>query len=675
MRAAAASTCRLVALSLLLGACTDQPTEPRITLPPAPAQSDALACQADVGSLTLGCDASIGGGVFAFAGAGGPRLQIIGGQGINVRLTSSNISYDSIAEIFRVDVTVQNLTTGWLGTYHGDDVAGIHVFFQTEPVATAGAGDPDAANTDGADAFTGSQQVYYKYAEVLGPGETTKARTWEFSVPHTVERFGFSVYVEAPLIPEPTPPEYGIFQQMASGGGHACGLLVDGRAFCWGRSYEGALGYGGKRNFTDPVAVAGEHRFTSISTAGHSCAVTTSHDAYCWGSNNAGEVGAPPTVVVEGKFTGNTRHNPAPTLVQGGIAWKTVDVGPQFSCGLSRAGAAYCWGINDHGQLGTGDFNPRGAPAAVEGGHTFTTIAAGTWQACGLKANGEVWCWGNNRYGTLGGASAEMCGPEYLRVECSSVPVKAETTVPFVAIDAGGDFGCALTAQGVAYCWGRTMITQPEDSNPPLSVDAPTAIDTPERFEKIAAGGEGACGIRADGRAFCWGGHTGDPYRRVVAVAPAYRWRDLRPGYNGFRCGVKLETGEGYCWGQENTGQLGNGGHHEEYHFTEPQRTAALHVRDMPPVSGFSWNVGGREVTALIYEPTWNADSPMYADDDFGLVKFYWSFGDGASAEGRLVRHSYAKNGTYPVTLTVEDTKGQRAMHTEWVTAYAWEGE
>jgi hypothetical protein len=92
MRAAAASTCRLVALLLLLGACTDHPAETLITLPPAPAQSDALACQADVGARTLGCDASIGGGVFAFAGAGGPRLQIIGGQGINVRLTSSNIS-------------------------------------------------------------------------------------------------------------------------------------------------------------------------------------------------------------------------------------------------------------------------------------------------------------------------------------------------------------------------------------------------------------------------------------------------------------------------------------------------------------------------------------------------------------------------------------------------------
>ncbi|WP_420128649.1 PKD domain-containing protein [Longimicrobium sp.] len=674
MRAAVAST-RLVLLSLLLAACTDQPTEPYITLPPAPAQSDALACNVDVRALKVGCDPSISGGVFAFAGAAGPRMQIIGGQGINVRLTSSNISYDSVAEIFRVDVTVQNLTTGWLGTYHGDDVAGIHVFFQTEPVTTAGQGEPGTANTDGADAFTATQQVYYKYAQVLEPGETTRARTWEFHVPRTVQNFGFSVYVEAPLIPGPTPPEYGIWQQMSSGFGNACGLVVDGRAFCWGRSYEGALGYGGKRNFTDPVAVAGGHRFTTISTAGHSCAVTNNHDAYCWGSNDVGQIGAPPTVIVEGKPIGNTRHNPAPSLVLGGISWKTVDVGPGFSCGLSRDGEPYCWGGNGDGQLGTGSNQDRGAPAAVMGGHVFTSIVAGTAHACGLKSNGEVWCWGNNRYRALGTASAETCGPEYMRYDCALVPVRADTEVPFVALDAGGDFTCALSASGVAYCWGRTLIIASDDSNPPLSVPVPTPVPTDERFAKVFAGGSQVCGLRQDGQAFCWGSGTINPYGGVTEVAPGFRWRELRPGHNAFRCGATLATGEGYCWGQENTGQLGNGGHHEEYYFTDPQRMAALHVRDMPPIAGFSPLIGGREVSAVIYEPLWNADSPLYSDDDFGLVKFYWSYGDGATSEGRVARHSYAKNGTYPVTLTVEDTAGQRAMYTEWVTAYAWEGE
>ena len=39
-------------------------------------------------------------------------------------------------------------------------------------------------------------------------------------------------------------------------------------------------------------------------------------------------------------------------------------------------------------------------------------------------------------------------------------------------------------------------------------------------------------------------------------------------------------------------------------------------------------------------------------------LTYHWSFGDGASASGALVSHTYASSGTYPVTLTVTDSSG-----------------
>lgn len=39
--------------------------------------------------------------------------------------------------------------------------------------------------------------------------------------------------------------------------------------------------------------------------------------------------------------------------------------------------------------------------------------------------------------------------------------------------------------------------------------------------------------------------------------------------------------------------------------------------------------------------------------------KYYWSFGDGTSAEGREMKHQYAQDGTYEICLTVVDRKGQ----------------
>jgi alpha-tubulin suppressor-like RCC1 family protein len=41
--------------------------------------------------------------------------------------------------------------------------------------------------------------------------------------------------------------------------------------------------------------------------------------------------------------------------------------GDTHSCALLNDSSVYCWGANDYGQLGTGDFNPYLSPQAVVG--------------------------------------------------------------------------------------------------------------------------------------------------------------------------------------------------------------------------------------------------------------------------------------------------------------------
>ncbi len=54
------------------------------------------------------------------------------------------------------------------------------------------------------------------------------------------------------------------------------------------------------------------------------------------------------------------------------------------------------------------------------------------------------------------------------------------------------------------------------------------------------------------------------------------------------------------------------------------------------------------------------------SDADGQIVSFAWNFGDGATAEGSSVSHSYAQYGAYQVTLTVTDNDGltAQAVHT-----------
>ncbi|MBB4639511.1 PKD domain-containing protein [Longimicrobium terrae] len=656
---------RIGVVPLLLAACADRVTGPVRSVPdPGTGRSSELECRVNVRARTLGCSQE--------GGAGGPRKAILGGQGVNVRLASSNLVYDSATQEMRVDVTVQNLGTGVLGTYHGDQIAGINVFFHRQPTATAGQGSVETANMDGAGSFTDAEQPFFSYAAVLQPNQVSPARTWKFNVPNSVEGFAFSVYVEAPRQGPRPPPVYGIFQQVAPEGG-GCGLLVNGDAYCWGYGGQGRLGYGGTRNFTDPVPVTGGHKFKQIASSAHTCGVTTSRDLYCWGRNDHGEVGAPPTVVVEGQFYGNTRHNPEPALVRGGIRWDAVDVGPAFTCGLASDGRAWCWGVNDNGQVGNGTFTSQPEPALVSGDHRFTAITTGAYNACGLKAGGEVWCWGSNRHRALGAPSTQICGQSFTYL-CSNVPVKVDTDVAFTAIDAGTtDHVCGLTAQGKAFCWGGNVGYEASPGANTDSILTPIALPTQERFVTIAAAGRETCAVRADGEGFCWGVGNGDPYGTVKAMAPGYAWRELRPGGSRVRCGVTRELGEAYCWGRENLGQLGNGGHHEQS-FTTPQQLAPLHVYDEEPQAGFDLKVSGREASSYIDEPLWAGNDEVYSDDDFGLVRFIWSWGDGTTSEGRVARHSYARNGEYPVTLTVIDSSGQRSMKTKNATIWIYEG-
>jgi subtilisin family serine protease len=55
---------------------------------------------------------------------------------------------------------------------------------------------------------------------------------------------------------------------------------------------------------------------------------------------------------------------------------------------------------------------------------------------------------------------------------------------------------------------------------------------------------------------------------------------------------------------------------------------------------------------------TCDLDASASNDPDGSVTSYQWTFGDGRSADGRIVRHTYAAAGTYEVELTVTDDAG-----------------
>ena len=630
---------RLILPLLLLAGCADRIVAPELA-PPPPSVLAALECAADVRGLTLSCTqpAPMPSGALA---------SIIGGQGTYVRLASSNVAYDAATELFRFDVTIENLMAGaTLGTYDGASVAGIRVFFNSEPATTVGSGVVSISNGDGSDVFLAPQQAFFNFADILPPGAVSAPRQWRLSVPPTVEHFAFTVYLETPVWEGAlSPPVHGVFRQMTAGFSHSCGLTEDGRIFCWGEGRGGRLGHGGTSLFLDPVQVDSDEEWRTVAAGyEHTCAVTTTGYVECWGYAGGVPIGGGRGLVVDSMDAGGT------------ATCATVD------------GQAYCWGTNEWGQLGVGDTIARGHPTPVEGDVRFVDVRVGHGHGCGLTADGEAWCWGQNDHGQLGAATTEVCG-NYTSIACSTTPVRVDTELRFARLDAGAGHTCALTSAGQAFCWGNNVFGEVGDGSTD-DVATPAAVVTELRFAQIAAMDRNSCGITADGVADCWGANPSSVTQAVDDVVAGARWRSIA-GADVHMCLTTVE-GEGYCSGREQFGELGDLGTHQN---TANPRTALapLHVFDLPPRAGFDHSGDGyADVVFNAREDPFHRNFATYSDDDFGIEQRLWSFGDGTTGEGNWVRHVYAANGTYTVTLTVVDRAGQRAMSSRTVTVHSY---
>ncbi len=126
--------------------------------------------------------------------------------------------------------------------------------------------------------------------------------------------------------------------------------------------------------------------FVSLAGGGsHTCALTPAGAAYCWGNDELGELG-------DGHDVSGPSTSPVPVV--GGLTFSSLSAGFGFTCGVTTGGAAYCWGANGGGSLGTGDSVGSTTPKAVAGGLTFQAVSAGDFHACGIAASGAAWCWG-----------------------------------------------------------------------------------------------------------------------------------------------------------------------------------------------------------------------------------------------------------------------------------------
>lgn len=352
---------------------------------------------------------------------------------------------------------------------------------------------------------------------------------------------------------------------IAAGSSETSCAVAGGAAYCWGSNTSGVLGNGTTVRSTTPAAVSTMDKLSgktvsSVSAGyGHVCAAAEG-SAYCWGLNARGQLG-----------NGSAAVSNVPVAVTntGALAGKTVatvDAGAEGTCALAN-GAVYCWGLNTFGQVGNNTFTNASTPAAVTvasvlAGKTVDAVSTGYEHSCAL-AEGSVYCWGLNADGALGNGTTG--NGSQVPVAVTATGVLAGKTV--TAISTGFGSTCAI-ADDALYCWGLNSRGQLGTGNTTRST-VPVAVTglTGKKVTSLDVGSLGACAV-ADGAAYCWGDNasgqlgngtiTQSNVPKPVTSTGVLAGKTVSAVSAGSVHSCAIADGAAYCWGSNGNGRLGD---------------------------------------------------------------------------------------------------------------------
>lgn len=324
---------------------------------------------------------------------------------------------------------------------------------------------------------------------------------------------------------------------VSAGEEHTCALKGDSTAWCWGSNNAGQLGLGylngpedcGDYCSTQPIEVTGLTDEVVQITAGswHSCALLGSGTVWCWGGNNHGELGLGSTQGPEDCHDAEGRDcSTIPRQVPGLVDVIFVDAGDEHTCVIKNDGSAWCWGEGGSGRLGDSGTWDEPSPVQVLGFADGAWISAGLQHTCAVTNSGAAWCWGDNQMGQLGDDSNTD----------RATPVAVHNLTDVTAISAGGFHTCARKIDGTAWCWGG-------NDQGELGLGHESNRDTPQQVTSLS---------------------------NVICIeAGGTYYYNATTGYDsrGFSCAATDQSAT-YCWGNNNDGQLGIDSYGDQDHPT-----------------------------------------------------------------------------------------------------------
>ncbi len=310
-----------------------------------------------------------------------------------------------------------------------------------------------------------------------------------------------------------------------------------------------------------------------------------------------------------------------------------ISLGDYHSCAIVDGGAK-CWGYNEeYGALGDGNLNNMATPVPVIGLESgVSALALGGFFSCAI-VNASVKCWGYGLEGELGNGSANS----------STTPVTVTGLSGVDAIAAGVWHACALTS-GSVKCWGWGDIGQIGDGNYTYENSTPvqvTGLST--GVSAIALGGDTSCALFGGG-VKCWGendsGQLGDGSQNISSTpVSALNLSSVSAISIGGSHSCAIADGDVQCWGSDSNNELVNG-------------TANWYTS----TSEWSDPVDVTDESSFTYP-----EMPEIVVDSTGLATAIWSEYDG---ESFVIRSSTSQSGGdwSPPVVVADPGEGKHAF-------------
>jgi hypothetical protein len=240
--------------------------------------------------------------------------------------------------------------------------------------------------------------------------------------------------------------------------------------------------------------------------------------------------------------------------------------GERVTCALSSERDVYCWGfaseVPEYWEYGAPPSTiPGGLAPVISAVPSLEQLALGVGtHFCGIAADKSAKCWARGTLGQLGGG---------VEGDTGNPAVTVTGGIEWADIAVGRITTCGRSIAGKGYCWGHNQRGEVGSSSIAIGAHTvtPSEIEGGLTFKAVVTGWLHACGVTTAGEAFCWGANNSGQlgigaadsvnHRTPTPVSGGHVFAQLTAG-SRYTCGLTTD-GTAYCWGTNGAAQLGDG--------------------------------------------------------------------------------------------------------------------